>query len=248
MANVQRTPHKKACNFCNKDFFAPRRDRKFCSRICSSHSVAKHIDANAPKTYDIICANVQCAKPFAVREHYAQSLERRGGTRPKYCSKECYRISHKSRPKPSKMACSKCNKIMPYTSQFFSKNSHRSSTFGLNRQCKKCVAETYRESNKLYRDKLRIQVLTTYGNGKLACVCCGEDHHEFLSLDHIYGDGHLERKKLSNGQPSKRKSNQNIFYRLRKQGFPKGRHRTLCMNCNFARGKYGYCPHELLFS
>jgi hypothetical protein len=31
---------------------------------------------------------------------------------------------------------------------------------------------------------------------------------------------------------------------LRNQGYPNG-FRTLCHNCNLARGFYGYCPHEV---
>lgn len=31
---------------------------------------------------------------------------------------------------------------------------------------------------------------------------------------------------------------------LRNHGYPLG-FRVLCMNCNFALGKFGYCPHDL---
>ena len=37
------------------------------------------------------------------------------------------------------------------------------------------------------------------------------------------------------------------FYRfLIKSGFPTDDYRLLCMNCNFAIGKFGVCPHQVV--
>lgn len=70
----------------------------------------------------------------------------------------------------------------------------------------------------------------------MCCACCGEQHVEFLALDHIDGDGNEERREL-NAIGAK-------FYRfLRQNHYPPGL-RVLCHNCNLARGFYGYCPHE----
>ena len=69
------------------------------------------------------------------------------------------------------------------------------------------------------------------------CACCGEDRPEFLTIDHIHGGGNRHRREL------KRNGGVSFYCWLIQQGFPEG-YRTLCMNCNFARGNYGYCPHE----
>ncbi len=59
---------------------------------------------------------------------------------------------------------------------------------------------------------------------------------EFLSVDHINGGGRKHREKLGGGTA--------FFLWLKEKGFPKDEYRLLCMNCNWARGRYGYCPHE----
>jgi hypothetical protein len=79
-------------------------------------------------------------------------------------------------------------------------------------------------------------VLSAYSkDNQLACCCCGEQHVEFLTLDHANGDGNKERRELG-GQAA-------VFRMLRDRGFPPG-YRTLCWNCNLSYAKYGYCPHQ----
>lgn len=71
------------------------------------------------------------------------------------------------------------------------------------------------------------------------CACCGESELEFLSLDHINGNGAEERGKGISGIQ--------ILERLRRLGWPeeaKKEYRLLCYNCNFTIGHYGYCPHH----
>jgi len=80
------------------------------------------------------------------------------------------------------------------------------------------------------RDKNRefkVEVLTHYGNGKLACVQCGEDRVACLSIDHIEGGGNKQRKGKLRASTA--------FYRwLKREGYPKG-YQTLCMNCQFIK-------------
>lgn len=82
------------------------------------------------------------------------------------------------------------------------------------------------------RHRLKVEVIREYG-GK--CECCAEFRYEFLSIDHIDGTGHLHKKEL-NGR--------NLYRWLKMNGYPKDNFRLLCMNCNFALGKIGYCPHQ----
>lgn len=87
---------------------------------------------------------------------------------------------------------------------------------------------------KAYYQRIRLQVLTHYGGQPPKCKCCGENHLEFLGIDHIKGGGNKHRESL------KRKSLWSWFI---SQDYPKG-FRVLCHNCNMALGFYGYCPHK----
>ena len=92
----------------------------------------------------------------------------------------------------------------------------------------------YKVKNKL--EKLREEVFNAYGK---SCTCCGESEPAFLQIDHINGNGTQHRKEVL-----KHISGTSFYTWLRSNGFPSG-FRTLCSNCNFARGRIGYCPHEL---
>lgn len=81
--------------------------------------------------------------------------------------------------------------------------------------------------------ELKRKVMDAYG-GK--CVCCGESILEFLTIDHINGDGFLHRRKVGKGR--------RIYADLLMAGCPKDNYRILCFNCNITRGFYGYCPHH----
>lgn len=90
----------------------------------------------------------------------------------------------------------------------------------------------YREHEEEARLIGKIQALTHYGNGKCACVQCGEARLDCLSLDHIAGNGSEHRKELGSRAFGYK------FYRyLRKRNYPPG-YQTLCMNCQFIKMKY----------
>lgn len=89
--------------------------------------------------------------------------------------------------------------------------------------------------SKKYAREIKCAVLKGYGN---TCACCMEPRVEFLTVDHMKGDGKKHRLEVSGGNGGTQ------FYRwLIKNQFPKG-FRVLCINCNFSFGMYGYCPHE----
>lgn len=128
------------------------------------------------------------------------------------------------------------------------------------RQCRKCAKEFSKFSDPQYRKevkkrfrgkhlirirnenrreartsrtKVKAEILQAYG-GK--CACCGENRPEFMTIDHIYGDGKKDRESIGSGVT--------MYFRLRRMGFPKDRYRLLCYNCNLSRGHNGFCPHE----
>jgi len=95
--------------------------------------------------------------------------------------------------------------------------------------------ERGRENCRSWQRRLKAEVLTAYGS---VCACCGEANESFLTIDHIHRDGAGERAKLGGWG--------NHFYRwLKVQGFPQGRYRILCMNCNWATRNGESCPHVL---
>lgn len=75
------------------------------------------------------------------------------------------------------------------------------------------------------RAALRLETIEAYGG---RCVCCGEDWPMFLTIDHIDGDGWLEKGK-----------GWHLYKRLKSQGWPKDKYQLLCFNCNSAKGQ---CP------
>lgn len=80
-------------------------------------------------------------------------------------------------------------------------------------------------NQKIRRQKIKITILTYYGNGKRACVRCGEGRIECLSIDHINGGGsqHLKSMKTPN-----------LYGWLMDNNLPPG-FQTLCMNCQFIK-------------
>lgn len=73
--------------------------------------------------------------------------------------------------------------------------------------------------------KLKVEVLTYYGNGKLACVRCGISDVDVLCIDHVDGNA---------GGRKRERTGYLFHYRLRKLEFPKG-YQTLCANCNLKK-------------
>ena len=83
--------------------------------------------------------------------------------------------------------------------------------------------------------ELRNNVFGHYGN---RCNCCGLTDTHFLSVDHVnYGKG--------NGIPkTERKIGTSKMYeKIIAEGYP-AEYQILCMNCNWAKGIYGKCPHQ----
>jgi hypothetical protein len=75
--------------------------------------------------------------------------------------------------------------------------------------------------------KVKIKVLTHYGNGVLRCVQCGEARMNCLTIDHVNGGGTRHRKGLG-------RQGKDFYHWLNKNGLPLG-YQTLCMNCQFIK-------------
>lgn len=90
-------------------------------------------------------------------------------------------------------------------------------------------------AHKRRHKEIRALVITKYGS---MCSCCGENHFEFLAIDHINGKGKEHRKQNGNSTQG--------FYRWLYKNPIQSDLRLLCHNCNLAYGLYGYCPHTKL--
>lgn len=78
--------------------------------------------------------------------------------------------------------------------------------------------------------RLRSRIIAAYGG---LCACCKEDNPEFLTVDHINGNGNMHCKLTGKGS--------GLYYWLQRNGFPHDNYRLLCYNCNMAKGIYGNC-------
>jgi len=108
---------------------------------------------------------------------------------------------------------------------------HRESQQRYRKTHKEYHRQWYQSFGKQREAELRVEikreVLTHYGNGKLACVTCGESRLACLSIDHIDGGGVSHRKELN-------AYGYRFYGRLKRANFPKG-YQTLCMNCQFVK-------------
>ena len=88
--------------------------------------------------------------------------------------------------------------------------------------------------------RLRLEAIRAYGGDDLHCVCCGEDMFEFLELDHVNNNG-TEHRRLISGNPRA-----GMYAPLKRLGWPHDERfpiQLLCSNCNYAKFRYGSCPH-----
>lgn len=88
-------------------------------------------------------------------------------------------------------------------------------------------AKTRKQQTTLARAKwIKTQVVVHYGGGFAACVKCGYDKLEALTLDHINNDGYATRGNLSPGRTT--------YLKLMNNGYPPG-YQTLCFCCNMEK-------------
>ncbi len=88
-------------------------------------------------------------------------------------------------------------------------------------------AEEIKDVGRRTKARLKLLVLTVYGNGEMKCVQCGEERSACLSIDHINNNGASHRRELNRSGT--------LFYRwLRDNRFPMG-YQTLCMNCQWVK-------------
>jgi hypothetical protein len=96
-----------------------------------------------------------------------------------------------------------------------------------------------KESQERIR-KQKIDVLIHYGGDPPKCACCDENHIEFLTIDHINGNGAEHRRQIGGTQ----KFSGLLFYEwIIANNYPEG-YQVLCSNCNTAKRNSiaKFCP------
>jgi hypothetical protein len=104
----------------------------------------------------------------------------------------------------------------------------------VNNICTACLGKAQRS-----RAKLKLFEALGY-----ACNCCGERNPQFLTLQHIERGSNPYGKKWVNGKYVVSKIQSQLYAEAIKSG-DRTKYEILCMNCNFAHGQYGECPHRL---
>jgi len=97
-----------------------------------------------------------------------------------------------------------------------------------------------RDQMRQYTARIMAEVFEHYGD---RCSCCGETEMNFLTIDHVNGDGAEHRRAVAG---TKKWGGRNLYMWLRKHGYPDG-FQLLCWNCNCGRQRTGgICPHKVL--
>ena len=93
------------------------------------------------------------------------------------------------------------------------------------------VPTRHAANQRRYRTEARLAAYNKLGN---ICLCCGETRIEFLTIDHVNGNGQEDRKNGPQEMMLRIINSQDV-----------SDWRILCFNCNLALSAYGYCPHQL---
>jgi hypothetical protein len=94
---------------------------------------------------------------------------------------------------------------------------------------------------KMLTAQLKLQMLEAFG---WKCSCCGVDHPQFLTLEHVQGGRHFYGRRYGRDASYQQSSTYMELARAKREGWDRTKWECLCMNCNFAKGHYGQCPHR----
>lgn len=151
----------------------------------------------------------KCSDDKPIEEFLIRSDNGRRGSHCKGCRSRAYSLSYLSDP------------------EFFKAKSKANRDADI---------EASRERERSYSHRAKREALVAYSADPPFCQCCKETIVEFLTIDHINGDGKQHRAEIG------RSGGRATYVWLRQNGWPPG-FRVLCFNCNAAAGLYGSCPH-----
>jgi len=126
------------------------------------------------------------------------------------------------------------SKVKDMDKKAYQKNSNKSKE--KSKRWRLLNKERNNELQLISRNRLKEDTFNYYSGNNPVCICCGEQHFKFLTLDHI--DAHK-----NGNHTDKPRSGFKLYRWLRSHNFPSG-FQILCYNCNLAKGHYGVCPHK----
>ena len=145
----------------------------------------------------VLRCEVKCDNPECGKTFYRKPNLLKRGVKQHYCNTKC-RSTHYGI----------CN-VDGCEEKFFNKNNNKHG------MCARHLPEKYRINR-------RHKIFELMGG---ACVCCGERDLMFLQVDHVFNDGHKERKKSGTRYGNLLKTWNETPERLQ----------LLCANCNYAK-------------
>lgn len=217
---------------CKNPTTSNRKQCPRCLRYKRESSRQRRASLKAEREAKGLCSSGNCVRP-------AED----GYKRCRKCREYQREYKQKNRKAKEALRCSRTDCVNPPTPGAKSCQRCRQREFEASRRRYMQDPGKYKARLQRGRDRrrrLKLEVLEAYGGLRCACPGCTtpEGIHEFLSIDHVDGNGADHRRELF-GDPKK---GGNLYDWLKKNDFPPG-FRVLCMNCNFALGHFGYCPH-----
>ena len=100
-----------------------------------------------------------------------------------------------------------------------------------------CCAKCRERQKQVHAEKLVAYKKQVYDHYGWICKCCGETREIFLTIEHKHGWRNMH------GTPH-RLGGEGTYRWIIDNSFPESIE-ILCLNCNFAKGRLGYCPHEV---
>jgi hypothetical protein len=209
----------RSCACCG-DKITDKNTYGYCSRTpeCRSRYQQAWQDARRPLTVPPATPCKSCGLPTTAKSGYCKRAKTCDAARARaeYTAEKGFR---KHKPDEPRRRCSRCGRWL------------RLNLGDYVSLCRTCDNSTLAQRRRL----LKAETMLAYGG---TCACCGEEKLDFLSLDHISGDGAAERGGGRSGN-----AGSSFYSWLRASGFPgKNRYQVLCFNCNCAKGNGEECP------
>lgn len=135
-----------------------------------------------------------------------------------------YQVINKEISRLKRFVCNDCGEKLTYKQNG---NDIKQSRY-LCKACKRIRTQEYEIKRRFER---RTKLFDIYNH---KCACCGITDYEFLTLDHVNNDGHIERKILKS---------MTIYKNIIESKSIRNNYQILCMNCNGSKGHNGFCPH-----
>jgi len=129
--------------------------------------------------------------------------------------------------------CKKCHKKL--NKEWYQNNRDR--CIQASKMWKQNNRDRYNQLNREGYRRLINEIIDAYG-GK--CACCGETRKEYLTIDHVDGDGRKQRREIGVT------SSDGLYRWLRQNNYPEG-FQVLCFNCNCGKRNFSVCPHNEIF-